>query len=47
MGINRFRQLADYNHWANRRLYAVALEMPDEQYRRPTGVFFGSVPAAA
>ncbi|TMK42145.1 MAG: damage-inducible protein DinB [Alphaproteobacteria bacterium] len=43
MGINSFRQLADYNHWANRRLYAVALEMPDEQYRRPTGVFFGSL----
>src|SRR5438876_5437934 len=43
MGINSFRQLADYNRWANRRLYAVALEMPDEQYRRPTGVFFGSL----
>src|SRR5436309_7580390 len=43
MCINSFRQLADYNHWANRRLYAVALELPDEQYRRPTGVFFGSL----
>ena len=43
MSIENFRQLADYNHWANRRLYAAALEMPDEQYRRPTGVFFGSL----
>jgi uncharacterized damage-inducible protein DinB len=43
MSIENFRQLADYNHWANRRLYATALEMPDEQYRRPTGVFFGSL----
>jgi uncharacterized damage-inducible protein DinB len=43
MSIENFRQLADYNHWANRRLYAAAMEMPDEQYRRPTGVFFGSL----
>ena len=43
MSIENFRQLADYNHWANRRLYGAALEMPDEAYRRPTGVFFGSL----
>src|SRR5436305_12594985 len=43
MGIDSFRQLADYSHWANRRLYAAALAMPDEQYRRRTGVFFGSL----
>ena len=43
MGIENFRQLADYNHWANLRIYAAALEMPEEQYRRPTGVFFGSL----
>jgi uncharacterized damage-inducible protein DinB len=43
MSIDHFRQFADYNHWANRRLYATALAMPDEQYRRPTGVFFGSL----
>jgi len=43
MGIKNFRQLADYNHWANRRLYDAALKMPDERYRRPTGVFFGSL----
>jgi uncharacterized damage-inducible protein DinB len=43
MGIDHFRQFAAYNHWANRRLYAAALAMPDEAYRRPTGVFFGSL----
>jgi uncharacterized damage-inducible protein DinB len=43
MAIGNFRQLADYNHWANLRLYGAALAMPDEQYRRPTGVFFGSL----
>jgi uncharacterized damage-inducible protein DinB len=43
MRIDDFRQLADYNHWANRRLYAMALDMPDDAYRRPTGVFFGSL----
>jgi uncharacterized damage-inducible protein DinB len=43
MSIDNFRQLADYNHWANRRIYAAALAMPDEQYRRSTGVFFGSL----
>jgi uncharacterized damage-inducible protein DinB len=43
MSIKNFRQFADYNHWANRWLYAAALKMPDELYRRPTGVFFGSL----
>ncbi|HUN98832.1 MAG TPA: DinB family protein [Bradyrhizobium sp.] len=43
MAIENFRQLADYNHWANLRIYGAALEMPEEQYRRPTGVFFGSL----
>lgn len=36
-------QLAAYNRWANARLFAAALAMPDEDYRRPTGVFFGSL----
>src|SRR5579872_4944115 len=43
MSIENFRQLADYNHWANKRIYAAALEMPEEQYRQRTGVFFGSL----
>jgi uncharacterized damage-inducible protein DinB len=43
MTIANFRQLADYNRWANLRLYGAALEMPDEAYRLRTGVFFGSL----
>jgi uncharacterized damage-inducible protein DinB len=43
MTIENFRQLADYNHWANLRIYCAALEMSEEQYRRPTAVFFGSL----
>ena len=43
MSIENFRLLADYNHWANRRIYAAALAMPEEAYRRATGVFFGSL----
>ena len=38
-----FTELAAYNHWANTRIYAVALALPDEMYRRTTGVFFGSL----
>jgi uncharacterized damage-inducible protein DinB len=43
MTVENFRQLAAYNHWANLRLYGAALDMPEELYRRPTGVFFGSL----
>jgi uncharacterized damage-inducible protein DinB len=43
MAIDNFRQLADYNRWANLRLYGAALAMPEEHYRRPIGVFFGSL----
>lgn len=38
-----FRQLAAYNRWANARLYMAALDLPDAAYRRPIGVFFGSL----
>ena len=43
MNNQQFRQLASYNRWANARLYAAAIAMPDELYRRPTGVFFTSL----
>lgn len=43
MSIESFKQLADYNHWANRRIYAAALAMPEEQYRLAVGVFFKSL----
>lgn len=45
MQIDHFRQLAAYNRWANARLYAAALAMPEAAYRQPTGVFFGSLHA--
>jgi uncharacterized damage-inducible protein DinB len=38
-----FRQLAAYNRWANARLYAAALDLPDQAYRLHIGVFFSSV----
>jgi uncharacterized damage-inducible protein DinB len=43
MTPNRFQQLAAYNHWANSRLYAAALDLPEQAYRQPVGVFFGSL----
>lgn len=38
-----FQQLAAYNHWANARLYAAALDLSDQAYRLHIGVFFSSV----
>jgi len=38
-----FNQHAAYNRWANARLYAAALALPDEAYRRHIGVFFRSL----
>jgi uncharacterized damage-inducible protein DinB len=38
-----FQQLAKYNQWANARLYAAASELPNEMYRKSTGVFFMSL----
>ncbi len=38
-----FERLALYNRWANRRLYAVAAELTDAQFREDRGAFFGSV----
>ncbi|MGG2099310.1 DinB family protein [Stenotrophomonas sp. NRRL B-14846] len=35
--------MARYNAWANQRLYAAVEPLPDEDYRRPCGAFFGSV----
>jgi uncharacterized damage-inducible protein DinB len=36
-------QLAVYNRWANRRLYADAATLPDDARKRPFGLFFSSV----
>jgi uncharacterized damage-inducible protein DinB len=38
-----FNMLAAYNGWANRRLYAAAAELPDDEYRADRGAFFKSV----
>ncbi len=43
MPFDHFRQLAAYNKWANARIYEVAERLADADYRRPTGVFFGSL----
>jgi len=41
--LSVFRQLAEYNSWANARLYDAALALPEELYRADTGVFFRSL----
>ncbi|MEM1275075.1 MAG: DinB family protein [Pseudomonadota bacterium] len=38
-----FEMMAAYNAWANRRLYAAALAMPENDFRADLGAFFGSV----
>ena len=38
-----FERLAQYNRWANRRLYAAAVELSDAQYREDRGAFFKSM----
>jgi uncharacterized damage-inducible protein DinB len=43
MTSDKFRQLANYNRWANARLYAAALDLSDQAYRLHIGVFFGSL----
>jgi len=35
--------MANYNRWANARLYEMAAELPDELYRKYVGVFFKSL----
>jgi uncharacterized damage-inducible protein DinB len=35
--------LAQYNAWANRRVYDAAARLPDADYRADRGAFFGSV----
>lgn len=38
-----FAMMADYNAWANGRLYQLARQLPDEQYRRDVGAYFKSL----
>ena len=38
-----FARMAEYNAWANARIYAEARKLPDESYRKNVGAFFGSL----
>lgn len=38
-----FDMLAAYNGWSNRRIYDVAAELPDADYRANRGAFFKSI----
>ncbi|HEX6995699.1 MAG TPA: DinB family protein [Gammaproteobacteria bacterium] len=40
---SHFQMMAEYNAWANRRLYGIASRLPDEQYRRDVGAYFNSL----
>jgi uncharacterized damage-inducible protein DinB len=40
---SHFALMADYNAWANGRLYGMASRLPDEQYRRDVGAYFKSL----
>jgi uncharacterized damage-inducible protein DinB len=40
---SHFVMMADYNAWANARLYGMARQLPDEQYRRDVGAYFKSL----
>src|SRR5258707_14440361 len=38
-----FEMYAAYNGWVNERLYDAAARIPDAEYRRDRGAFFGSL----
>lgn len=38
-----FVMMAEYNAWANARLYDMARRLPDEQYRQDVGAYFKSL----
>jgi uncharacterized damage-inducible protein DinB len=40
---SHFVMMAEYNAWANARLYETARQLPDEQYRRDVGAYFKSL----
>lgn len=41
--LDHYRMFADYNRWANRRVYAAVSELSDSEYREDKGAFFGSL----
>src|SRR5215472_9653513 len=40
---SHLEMMAAYNRWANERLYDAAAAIPDAEYRRDRGAFFGSL----
>jgi uncharacterized damage-inducible protein DinB len=38
-----FSLMADYNAWANARLYRMTARLPDADYRRDAGAYFGGL----
>ena len=38
-----FEMMADYNAWANARLYRMAGQLTDDQYRKDVGAYFKSM----
>ena len=40
---SHFVSMAEYNAWANARLYAMASRLTDEQYRKDVGAYFKSL----
>jgi uncharacterized damage-inducible protein DinB len=40
---SHFAMMADYNAWANVRLYRMAYQLSEEQYRRDVGAYFKSL----
>lgn len=40
---SHFLMMAAYNAWANERLYKMASQLPDDQYRRDVGAYFKSL----
>ncbi|MBM3619812.1 MAG: damage-inducible protein DinB [Alphaproteobacteria bacterium] len=43
MDSSYFRVFADYNQWANARLYDAVAKLPDVEYRKPRQSFFKSI----
>lgn len=41
--LDHFRSLAQYNAWANRRLYAACAKLPEAEYKKPRKAFFKTI----
>ncbi|HET9716638.1 MAG TPA: DinB family protein [Pseudolabrys sp.] len=41
--LSRYRMFSGYNSWCNERLYGIAAQIADQDYRADRGAFFGSL----